>query len=590
ATVFPIVFAAVFSRVAMKAAAWKLEKGSSLGTLEQLMGSRTVLSTLTTQFRLCAFNIVGVSLTLLWALSPLGGQSALRLIGTTLNITDTESPTIYFDTDAPSQFSSWIALSPGSMNAVLDNFIPLDTMYSSSLLTPNDMKRNTMDLWNNVKIPYLSSFEKEKSKYWTLVPEGDTAVYSSLVGIPVYHIPNGNSSFLLESSYLELHCSNITTNTSLEPFNSTLLDKLLACGLGPEASNPCPKIQNGIFQGTFDPCGFGQVKTTWALGLDTFIDESYWRTNKEVGVLYDLFPRHNLDQTSDRSLIQTDTRETQATLLFQSYNVLSQMYTNPQINYTQAYCKVQRSYVESRVDCILDKTSTNCKVTAQRDSQLPHASTNITHLSFPDIFRYMSSALPKANGATGNNGRSDLALYYIQNASNSVVNTNTYAYLDDVPEKEFSQRLGQLLNSYLMLSQAYTLVTGLRVPEISRYNQSTIAQVQKLQEVYKVSFLWLGIFLLATFVLLIAAITSVIFSHLTVNPEILGYCSLLVRDSQLVDLPPGGGTLDGIDMTKALKKMEVKIGEVGRISEGVGVLGVGLNESVRRTVAGKKYL
>ncbi|KAH8682937.1 hypothetical protein BGZ60DRAFT_427415 [Tricladium varicosporioides] len=461
-------------------------------------GWNTSPSTLRHQARSC----IGVSLVLLWALSPLGGQSALRLIGTTLNITDTESSIVYFDTDAPSQFSSWIALSPGSMNAVLDNFIP-----------------------------------------------------------------PGNSSFLVEPSYLELHCSNITTNPSLEPFNSTLLDVFLACRREPEASYPCPNIQNGTFQGTlyqnrsslptsmeagFDPCGFGQAKTTWALGLDTFIDKSYWSPYKEFGVLYDLFPRHNLDQTSSRSLMQIDTPATQATLLFQSYNVLSQMYTSPRINYTQAYCKARRSYVESRVDCTLDKVSTNCEVTAQRNSQIPHASTNITHLSFPEIFRYMSSALPKANKATGNNGRSDLALYYIQNASNSVVNTNTHQNTRDITIQPVNNRSSS-----------------------------------KLQEVYRVPFLWLGIFLLAASVLLIAALASVVFSQLTINPEILGYSSLLVRDSRYIALPPGGGTLDGIGMTNALKEMEVKIGVVERISEGVRTLGVGLKENVGRTVVGK---
>ncbi|KAH6687962.1 hypothetical protein F5X68DRAFT_206602 [Plectosphaerella plurivora] len=50
ATVFPILFAAIASRLLVAAAHWRLERGAPMGILETLMGSRTVGSTIITLF------------------------------------------------------------------------------------------------------------------------------------------------------------------------------------------------------------------------------------------------------------------------------------------------------------------------------------------------------------------------------------------------------------------------------------------------------------------------------------------------------------------------------------------------------------
>ncbi|KAK1722166.1 hypothetical protein BDP67DRAFT_573208 [Colletotrichum lupini] len=46
ATAFPILFASVAGRLTYEAARWKLETGTTLGSLEQFLGSRTVGATL----------------------------------------------------------------------------------------------------------------------------------------------------------------------------------------------------------------------------------------------------------------------------------------------------------------------------------------------------------------------------------------------------------------------------------------------------------------------------------------------------------------------------------------------------------------
>lgn len=97
------MFAAILGRLVTKVAAWKLERGATLGILEQLMGSRTVVSTVVTQYKLRAFNIIGICLALLWLVSPLGGQSVLRIIEPGFKPILSENTAEYFNTNTPSE-------------------------------------------------------------------------------------------------------------------------------------------------------------------------------------------------------------------------------------------------------------------------------------------------------------------------------------------------------------------------------------------------------------------------------------------------------------------------------------------------------
>ncbi|KAF6806376.1 hypothetical protein CSOJ01_08871 [Colletotrichum sojae] len=69
-TVFPIAFAA---NLLKSAAAWKMERGVSILSLEHLLSCRTVFSALTTPLSLRRANALAPLLIVLWALSPLGG-------------------------------------------------------------------------------------------------------------------------------------------------------------------------------------------------------------------------------------------------------------------------------------------------------------------------------------------------------------------------------------------------------------------------------------------------------------------------------------------------------------------------------------
>lgn len=77
-TMFLTLFAVIAVRLMKALGAWRIEKGIGIATLEQLLGSRAIGSTLLMLISLKSYNVLGLLLVLLWALSLLGGQASLR--------------------------------------------------------------------------------------------------------------------------------------------------------------------------------------------------------------------------------------------------------------------------------------------------------------------------------------------------------------------------------------------------------------------------------------------------------------------------------------------------------------------------------
>jgi hypothetical protein len=117
------------------------------------MGSRTFFSTISTQLMLQSFNLLGIGLILLWALSPLGGQSSLNVINITYKFTFSNSSVKYFNSKAISVFTQTPRISRVEL--------PLNALYSSSLLAPPTVTNSNMDFYGNVKIPVLSRLSAE---------------------------------------------------------------------------------------------------------------------------------------------------------------------------------------------------------------------------------------------------------------------------------------------------------------------------------------------------------------------------------------------------------------------------------------------
>jgi hypothetical protein len=195
-----------------------------LQLLEQLVGSQNLAGAVERMFMLRRFGIIGTAIVSVWALSPLGGQSSLRILDTTESGVDTLQQLYYFDMN-----NTDVSMLIGASS--LSYFGPaINALYTASLLAPEKVKSSPRDLWSNVKIPMLEELSGDTSEAdgnsWISIDSTDNLTYASLTGIMIAGLPTtGTANFSFESSYLDLTCSN-GRDVSTDALNKTLDGKI----------------------------------------------------------------------------------------------------------------------------------------------------------------------------------------------------------------------------------------------------------------------------------------------------------------------------------------------------------------------------
>ncbi|OCK80097.1 hypothetical protein K432DRAFT_393328 [Lepidopterella palustris CBS 459.81] len=455
-TIFPLVFSAVVGRTIKTLAAWKLHLGITLGLLEQLMGSTTVFGTLVTQAQL-GINRIGIGLVALWILSPIGSHSSQPALTTVLQNVSSSVGATYLDTRQASKFG--VSGTPEALQT------PLNAIYLAALMSSEPTKNSSMDLWGNVKIPaykQLAASLPEASSGWISVPQGAVS-YSSLLGIPALNISTtGNTTFAVETTYLDLDCYNISRSA---PF-------------------PIENRVNETFWSTDMP------GNPFSIALDGF-------------VLEDPSTLGPFNSSIENIPNDTDVSGFHHTLLFQSsiYSVGSA----PQ-NTTVAFCTLTQQYIESNVTC----SGAFCRVTDIRQSLRTHAPSNITTLSFPFLFQQFSLYFPTATGSVKDSQVNSTATEcYIAHPASPFCPAaagSTFGAVDlsATPKDLFELRLGKLLNTYYQGSLQPFSMTGAFATNPAT-NISVPASLSFLQERYTVHWLYLGLYAFSAFALLLAA-------------------------------------------------------------------------------------
>lgn len=212
------------------AAEWRLERGSSVLLLEELNHSSTLLNTVLTQVRLRMLSMCGVLLILVWAFSPVGGQSPLNILSTTTTLTVSEQPLQYAYLAPGSAFSGITSTD------VYGGFV--ESLYVTSLLAASTSVQNSMDNFNNLKLPTLKGLGNQtNSTGWVTTPQTKNVTYSSLVGVPITGINIlGNTSFLMDASYYDLTFNgssggDLVLNGSGISVNITMNDAITKFGI-----------------------------------------------------------------------------------------------------------------------------------------------------------------------------------------------------------------------------------------------------------------------------------------------------------------------------------------------------------------------
>jgi hypothetical protein len=573
ATLFPLIFSIMVGRALVKLASWRLERGAAIGLLEQLMGSRTVGGAITTQFRLRSVGLVAVGLIFLWLLSPLGSQAVQRILTTTARPITSSGNVTYVNTRQPSYsgytyfYDSW--------------FSGFASLLTAALLASPDVKKGSRDLWGNVKIPYFSSLSNitQDSDGWIQVPQNtNTTIYSSLFGIPISGLPTGNTSFNLESTYLELTCPNITSNITRN---------------GPQFFNSDMISTTGSFKSAHNVTS----RTPWAIGylgsdLTPLLPLEFFGPSPKC---LDCLPDNVRSMTFFPGL-----------LLYQDLEGAE--------NVTSIYCSPSQIYVESTINCIKTKTGQSCAVTAQRLSTLPHMPGQLTYLSFSQTFTGLSALLPRS---TQQHNHIDLLQNYITNPDNNTfiqsaqwpaftpnASSNESRFLS-LPLEDFGARLGQLINTFLFgstLNSTSFLTGSSTLPNTTAatddgdlesliQNQTATfvvpANITSSAEVYVCSYPWMAVFVACSLVLPLAALAAAILSRLTEARDYLGFVSSIAHESQFAGMPKGGANLDGFQRTRGCRNLRVRLGDVGDGGRGFEI-GTGVALSVGRLAIGQE--
>jgi hypothetical protein len=505
-----------------------------LGLLEQLLASRSLVGAMQVLWSLRVINVIGLLLVTIGVISPIGGQASLQM----LKISDvpeiTQAKIAHLST--LKHDSSIFEFSPGY---VAEAVPAMNTVYGASLTAPASIKNSTMDLWGNVKIPYLSRLTTpaDESGWQNVLPDSLLDKYSSLVGIPARGLSrDSNTSYSLETSYFDLDCFKM--------FNGT--------GADCNAKNDTASVANN---NTKPDYYCYQSSTTFALGIDDMLERSYGGAWRYINDTDRVFP--------------------QRTIRFQSLSL-------PALSVS--YCHISTAYVEAAVNC----TGLDCAVTRMRPSRLRHPNPLLVPFEFTYYYNNFFWQLPAANKpTTGSTRGSQLTEFFINDPLNPLANTyRLLVKLYNVSPKDMSIRLGQVLNSYYLVSVDTKGITGTNsdsgpdkvmidgdggVVDSSFDNITTASTVSVNHVRYVCQWGWWVIFVLACLVMLVVACIGAILNRQTKGPDILGYVSTLTRDTPYVNIPEGGSGLDGSDRARLLKELRVQMRDV-RPDDNVGYL------------------
>lgn len=543
------------------------------------MGSRTLGAALAIHVQLWSINPLAIILLFTWAFSPLGGQSFLRMLSMdTVPITTTVS---YYDAIAtPLQITV--------------SFYNTGWFYYTALISQQAVLAGPRDIWGHVKIPFLNPDSETDVDGWAGTDPTSALDYSAFVGFPMLNVVPGNTTLSIQTEYIRLDCEPVTaittersTNIPGFTWNESSSETTLHRLPDSYTANASPmelekeQVPNGTWYGEQN-----NDTVKWNIGLDRFIGQFWLKptsfkwlpgVNGSKGDFYTVkFRPHELNDFAKEVGIEAGPTN----LLFQARREVYCIPDEPMIYQNMnSQCRVLQAYVESRIICSrsTESSRSECRVTAQRPSKLPRANENISLLSTPlnwgIVTREMPTLMPK-------DLEKDPIIKYLFN--NSAETTDGYAPTDDLTKtdaREFSARLSQVLNSYLLINRDYFRVDARdedydlpndSVEEKKRWAQ-VAAETTESRYVYLIHAGWMAICIISCSILAIGGIIGVIFTHINNGPEILGYVSTILRESRLVDSPPSMDQLDGCDMSKAMKRERFQYGYYMELGEQMGI-------------------
>jgi hypothetical protein len=503
-TIFPLIFAALMGRFFRHLGVYLAERGTTLGRLEQLVGCQSVFTALERQITLRYWSVVGLLSVLVWLLSPVGGQSALRLLGQESKNDYTVRNLRYLD---PHSSTDSILEGSSSINGARASFT---SIFLAALLSSTRYQSTPMDLWGNVKLPIYKDLANSTSVDWKFLvrPHEDDAIYSSLIGIPVAGLPSsGLSNFNIRARQFDITCdSNEMISGTLDNRNSSL---------------------------------WANVTGTWGLDGDKPLT-----SNRD-------YPRRFLSM----SLVAQ-------TGAYTNYSVahcgVSYNYLEANVNCNGTSCGVKSM---RKLDLISDGYTMNDD-SFVRGNIIYNLMAILPRIDNPTV------GSPSARGSSNAEKWMAEPTNFIGARYDNVELYKLDPYVLSRRLTILWNTFHQSTYATIVLGGALprnlTETGVIRVPIGSDvfFNTTQADILQPTNRVYRTNWKWFVALLFSSLVLLAAAYAGLILKYITLAPDIIGYASSLTMLNPYVPTPTGGTTLHGLERAALLHDLPVRIGDV----------------------------
>ncbi|KAF2029757.1 hypothetical protein EK21DRAFT_112628 [Setomelanomma holmii] len=523
-TIYPLVFACIAGRTLKTIALWKVERGTSVAVVEKLLGSHTVINTIGNAISLRSYDILTVTLLILWALSTIGGQGSLRLLYETnstnvvngLSVTCATPDLTIPGIDDPSSelWASWLPL------------FSIEHIVTASLTVSDSLKNNSVDPWGRSKAPSLDQIDGlpvtgAAESPWVSAVHGVDTTYASHVGLGVHSgIPSqgGTLEFVVPYGYLHF----------IWPAGSSAPE-------GP--AHPNVIISNNTTE--LDP--WGPLHSP--------------RRTRTGGVLLANF---FLSAVSRDLQVENTTNSTTASLLLGLFG---------EAGVSIYECSLRVISVDALVKC----NAQNCVTDAIRSSNTNrfHACSVDNNAAFimdlaipfsPPLQRFSQFFPTSMSGVNENNS----PIYeYLKGDPPLPSRNGLYPELTNwtaVSDEKLSSRLTTMLNTFwyawLWSDEVYTNAYD------ETRSSSTSATSTKVTAVYKINKRWaVALFISSTILLILGAINCYYTFKLRV-PDPFGYIWTLLRDGVNSNVPKTSSALSGDELARLLARETVQLTDV----------------------------
>lgn len=540
------------------------------------MGSQSVAGTVGILWGLRMTNVLGCGALSLWCMSPLGGQSALRLISIDTGYVTT-SNTVYYANDR-----QWSWLGESDFDGVED---AVNALFFTALLSSPTATNSTTDLWGNLRIPVLDGLREGADQPSVTVEHFNWTAYSSLLGVPIMGLQGDvNTTFTIKTGYFGFQCGDLVQH------DLTNSPQHLREFLGPlqfHWFNGTATVDHTVYNITklITEASKKWVDPLVAVGgLDMANGLKSWFLDTNTPLI-----------SNNVSLLSNST--TLGVSRFPSTPAIRPLFPNVTFVYMldtsfnlweTTVCEMDYIRVDANVTC----TGLSCRITSMRRAPLDEyvvgtlmdvalSQSGSGHLDF-SLFRSMCHYFPLAVSSFGRNGSFASAIgRYLSGMKNpfsyinispfsdvSRNNTGTrYFDMSGVSPDIFTEHFSTLFNTYWQATQGTGCRTEGFLPACIDHNRrhekisSTLvsnATFTRAQDFYKIEPIWFTIFVAITFVLYVCAGAGLILEYLCSGPDILGYVSTMTRDNAYTPLPSAASTLDGPKRARLLKNYRVR--------------------------------